>query len=67
MTKTPSTRARAILLVEDDKEMATEIESKLKALGYLVRTASIAEAADADRPTGLTTAMNYTLSGFMDW
>lgn len=49
MTRTPSTQARTIILVEDEKEMATEIESELEGLGYLVRLASIAEAADAAR------------------
>jgi two-component system OmpR family response regulator len=49
LTRTPSTQARTIILVEDEKEMATEIESELEGLGYLVRLASIAEAADAAR------------------
>ncbi|HET7491535.1 MAG TPA: response regulator transcription factor [Bradyrhizobium sp.] len=49
MTRTPSTQARTIILVEDEKEMASEIRSELEGLGYLVRLASIAEAADAAR------------------
>ena len=49
MTKTTSTRAQTILLVEDEQELANEIKSELEGLGYLVRTASIAEAADAAR------------------
>ncbi|HLJ01697.1 MAG TPA: response regulator transcription factor [Bradyrhizobium sp.] len=42
-------RAQAILLVEDEKEMADEIRSELEGRGYLVRVASIAEAAAAAR------------------
>jgi two-component system, OmpR family, response regulator len=49
LTRTPSTRDRTILLVEDEKEMETEIKIELERLGYLVRAASIAEAADAAR------------------
>jgi two-component system, OmpR family, response regulator len=49
LTRTPSTHARTILLVEDEKEMATEIRNELEGRGYLVRTASITEAADAAR------------------
>ena len=49
MTRTLSTRDRTILLVEDEKEMETEIKIELERLGHLVRTASIAEAADAAR------------------
>jgi two-component system OmpR family response regulator len=49
LTRTPSTQARTIILVEDEKEMASEIRSELEGLGYLVRLASIAEAADAAR------------------
>ena len=49
MTKTPSIRTLTILLVEDEKDMADEIKSELEGLGYLVRIASIAEAADAAR------------------
>src|SRR5579872_868526 len=40
---------KSILLVEDEKEMADEIRSELEGRGYLVRPASIAEAADAAR------------------
>ena len=40
LTKTPSTRALTILLVEDEKEMANEIKNELEGRGYLVRTAS---------------------------
>jgi two-component system OmpR family response regulator len=42
-------RARTILLVEDEKEMADEITSELEGRGYLVRAVSIAQAADAAR------------------
>ena len=49
MTQKPSTGARPILLVEDEKEMADEIKGELEGLGYVVRMASIAEAADAAR------------------
>jgi two-component system OmpR family response regulator len=40
---------KSILLVEDEKEMADEIRGELESRGYLVRPASIAEAADAAR------------------
>jgi two-component system OmpR family response regulator len=49
LTRTPSTQARTIILVEDEKEMASEIRSELERFGYLVRISSIAEAADAAR------------------
>jgi len=49
LTRTPSTRDRTILLVEDEKAMESEIKHELEGRGYLVRTASIAEAADAAR------------------
>ena len=49
MTKTTSNRARTILLVEDESELANEIQIELERLGHLVRRASIAEAADAAR------------------
>jgi two-component system OmpR family response regulator len=49
LTKTTSNRAQTILLVEDESELANEIRLELERLGYLVRTASIAEAADAAR------------------
>src|SRR3984885_7185992 len=38
-----------ILLVEDEQELANEIKIELERLGYLVRAASIAQAADAAR------------------
>jgi two-component system OmpR family response regulator len=37
------------LLVEDETEMATEIKAELETRGHLVRTVSIAQAADAAR------------------
>jgi len=49
LTKTTSNRARTILLVEDESELANEIQIELERLGHLVRRASIAEAADAAR------------------
>jgi two-component system OmpR family response regulator len=49
LSKNPATRPQTILLVEDEKELASEIEAELATRGYLVRTASIAEAADAAR------------------
>lgn len=49
MTQTSSKRAQTILLVEDENELANEIRLELERLGHLVRTASIAEAADAAR------------------
>ena len=49
MTKEPETRAQTIILVEDEKEMADEVKGELENRGYLVRLASIAEAADAAR------------------
>ena len=49
MTKTTSTDARSILLVEDDEEFANEIKSELDGLGYCVRLISIADVADAAR------------------
>ena len=49
MTKKPATRPQTILLVEDETAMATEIKAELETRGHLVRTASIAEAADAAR------------------
>lgn len=49
MTRTSSNRAVTIVLVEDETEMATEIKAELESRGHLVRTASIAEAADAAR------------------
>jgi two-component system, OmpR family, response regulator len=49
LTKTTSNRAQTILLVEDESELANEIQIELERLGHLVRRASIAEAADAAR------------------
>ena len=45
----PEPHVQTILLVEDEREMATEIKGELESKGYLVRVASIAEAADAAR------------------
>ena len=47
MTNKPETRAQTIVLVEDEQDMANEIKGELEGRGYLVRRASIAEAADA--------------------
>jgi len=44
---TTSNHTQAIVLVEDESELANEIRMALERLGHLVRTASIAEAADA--------------------
>jgi two-component system, OmpR family, response regulator len=41
--------AQTIVLVEDEQEMASEVKGELESKGYLVRLASIAEAADAAR------------------
>src|SRR5579864_3378123 len=49
VTKSTSNKAQTILLVEDESELANEIKLELERLGYMVRTASIAEAADAAR------------------
>jgi two-component system OmpR family response regulator len=49
LTKTASIHPQTIVLVEDEKELANEIKIELERLGYLVRAASIAEAADAAR------------------
>ena len=46
---TTSNHTQAIVLVEDESELANEIRMALERLGHLVRTASIAEAADAAR------------------
>jgi two-component system, OmpR family, response regulator len=46
---TTSNRAQSIVLVEDESELANEIRIELERLGHLVRTASIAQAADAAR------------------
>jgi two-component system, OmpR family, response regulator len=42
-------RPQTIVLVEDETEMADEIKGELESKGYLVRIASIAQAADAAR------------------
>ena len=49
MTLTTSIPLQTILLVEDEQELANEIKIELERQGYLVRAASIAEAADAAR------------------
>jgi two-component system OmpR family response regulator len=49
VTNRPETRAQTIVLVEDEQEMASEVKGELESRGYLVRLASIAEAADAAR------------------
>jgi two-component system OmpR family response regulator len=49
LTNKPEAHPKIILLVEDEKAMADEIRSELESKGYLVRPASIAEAADAAR------------------
>jgi two-component system, OmpR family, response regulator len=49
LTSKPEAHPKTILLVEDEKAMADEIRSELESKGYLVRPASIAEAADAAR------------------
>jgi two-component system OmpR family response regulator len=43
------TRPQTIVLVEDEEAMAVEIKGELESKGYLVRIASIAQAADAAR------------------
>ena len=42
-------RPQTVVLVEDETEMADEIKGELESKGYLVRIASIAQAADAAR------------------
>jgi two-component system OmpR family response regulator len=49
LTKAPPIRSQTIFLVEDEKELANEIQTELERLGYHVQLASIAEAADAAR------------------
>jgi two-component system OmpR family response regulator len=49
VTNRPETRAQTIVLVEDEQEMANEVKGELESRGFLVRLASIAEAADAAR------------------
>jgi len=49
LTKATPTPLQTIVLVEDETGLANEIKIELERLGYLVRLASIAEAADAAR------------------
>jgi two-component system OmpR family response regulator len=49
LTKQADTRTQTIVLVEDEEAMAVEIKAELESKGYLVRLASIAQAADAAR------------------
>ncbi len=49
MTNEAETPAQTIVLVEDEEAMAFEIKGELESKGYLVRVASIAQAADAAR------------------
>jgi two-component system OmpR family response regulator len=49
LTDKPATRPQTIVLVEDETDLATEIKAELETRGHLVRTASVAEAADAAR------------------
>lgn len=49
MTNKPEIRPQTIVLVEDEQAMVNEIRGELESKGYLVRLASIAEAADAAR------------------
>jgi two-component system OmpR family response regulator len=49
LTKQADTRTQTIVLVEDEEAMAVEIKAELESKGYLVRVASIAQAADAAR------------------
>jgi two-component system, OmpR family, response regulator len=49
LTKKAEPQAQTILLVEDETELATEIRRELEGRGYLIRAASIAQAADAAR------------------
>jgi len=49
LTKKPSANVPAILLVENEQEVAAEIKRALEGTGYLVRSTSLAEAADAAR------------------
>ena len=52
MTKGPSVGAPTILLVEDEEELANEINAELDRAGYLVRRASIAGAEEVARTDG---------------
>jgi len=49
LTKDAEKHVQTIVLVEDEKDMAAEVKAELEGKGYLVRHASIAEAADAAR------------------
>jgi two-component system OmpR family response regulator len=49
VTNTAEARPQTIVLVEDEQAMAHEIKGELESAGYLVRHASIAQAADAAR------------------
>jgi two-component system, OmpR family, response regulator len=49
VTDKAEARAQTIVLVEDEQAMADEIKGELESKGYLVRPASIAQAADAAR------------------
>jgi two-component system OmpR family response regulator len=49
LTNKPEARAQTVVLVEDEQEMANEVKGELESRGFLVRLASIAEAADAAR------------------
>ena len=52
MSKGPSVPGWTILLVEDEIELATEIEIELARNGYLVRPVPMAYAADIARMNG---------------
>jgi two-component system OmpR family response regulator len=52
LSKGPSVPGWAILLVEDEIELATEIKVELERHGYLVRPVSMADAADISRTNG---------------
>ena len=52
MNQGQSTPARTILLVEDETELATEIKAGLEKSDYVVRIASLSEAADVARTSG---------------
>jgi two-component system, OmpR family, response regulator len=49
LTNKADPHTQTIVLVEDELEMASEVKGELESRGYLVRLASIAEAADAAR------------------
>jgi len=49
LTNHPPVDPRPVLLVEDEGELAIEIKSELEGGGYIVRLASMAEAADTAR------------------